>query len=161
MGMQGIDAAEKVLGVQRRCRTADTPILGAAGYDEASFTASGGWEDHLAERYGTESRFVSQIMADDPAMREPIVAGQPYLAAEVVYAARHEMAHTVDDVLARRTRLRLFARDASDGAARRVAGLMAPELGWTPQQVDHQVAAYHEAIQTERQLLTTNTEAQA
>ena len=59
------------------------------------------------------------------------MAGLPYLRAEAVYAARHEMATTVDDVLARRTRARLQARDASAAAAADVAALLAAELGWS------------------------------
>ena len=55
--------------------------------------------------------------------------GLPYLKAEAVYAARHEMARSVDDVLTRRTRARLLARDATAAAAAEVAALLAPELG--------------------------------
>ena len=44
----------------------------------------------------------------DPALGEPLVPGLPYLKAEAVYAARHEMARTLDDVLSRRTRARLL-----------------------------------------------------
>ena len=61
--------------------------------------------------------------------REPLVAGLPYLRAEAVYAARHEMARSVDDVLSRRTRARLLARDASAAAADDVAALIAPAAG--------------------------------
>ena len=56
--------------------------------------------------------------------------GLPYSKAEVVYAVRAEMARSVDDVLSRRTRARLLARDASVAAAPEVARLMAAELGW-------------------------------
>ena len=57
----------------------------------------------------------------DPELAAPLVAGLPYLRAEAVYAARYEMARTVDDVLTRRTRARLLARDASAAAAADVA----------------------------------------
>ena len=53
-----------------------------------------------------------------------------------MYAARHEMATTVDDVLARRTRARLQARDASAAAAADVAALLAAELGWSAEETD-------------------------
>jgi glycerol-3-phosphate dehydrogenase len=45
------------------------------------------------------------------------VAGQPYLRAEAVYAVRHEMATTLDDVLVRRTRAHLFDRAAALAAS--------------------------------------------
>ena len=71
------------------------------------------------------ARAARRSIARRPALAEPLVAGLPYLRAEAVYAARHEMARTVDDVLARRTRARLQARDASAAAAPDVAALMA------------------------------------
>ena len=58
----------------------------------------------------------------DPTLAEPIVPGLAYSKAEVVYAVRAEMARTVDDVLSRRTRARLLARDASAAAAPRGRG---------------------------------------
>jgi glycerol-3-phosphate dehydrogenase len=67
-----------------------------------------------------------------------------------VYAVRHEMARSVDDVLARRTRARLLARDASADAAPAVASLIAGELGWTDAERDRQAAAYQALINVER-----------
>jgi glycerol-3-phosphate dehydrogenase len=86
----------------------------------------------------------------DPDLRGPIVEGLPYSRAEVVYATRAEMAVTVDDVLSRRTRARLLARDASADAAGAVAALMAPELGWSPEEQARQVARYRELVEAER-----------
>ena len=56
--------------------------------------------------------------------------GLPYLRAEALYAARYEMARSVDDILSRRTRARLLGRDASAAAAPAVAALVAADLGW-------------------------------
>ena len=72
----------------------------------------------LVGRYGSEARVVAALLEADPSLGDPIIAGLPDLRAEVVYAARHEMATTVDDILARRTRLRLQACDASAGGGR-------------------------------------------
>ena len=55
---------------------------------------------HLAGRYGTLAGEVEALVAADPSLGEPLVAGLPYLRAEAVYAVRHEMATTLDDVLA-------------------------------------------------------------
>ena len=43
-------------------------------------------------------------IATDAGLARPLIDGLPYLRAEVVFAARYEMAQTVDDVLSRRTR---------------------------------------------------------
>ena len=73
---------------------------------------------HLAGRYGSEARVLAAMIEADPDLGAPLVDGLPYLRAEALYAVRHEMARSVDDVLARRTRARLQARDASAAAAR-------------------------------------------
>jgi glycerol-3-phosphate dehydrogenase len=68
----------------------------------------------------------------------------------VVYAVRSEMACTVDDVLSRRTRARLLARDDSAAVADDVAALMAPELGWSDAERERQVAQYRALVADER-----------
>jgi glycerol-3-phosphate dehydrogenase len=57
--------------------------------------------------------------------------GHPYIAAEVVYAARHEWALHATDVIARRTRLAFLNKAAAVQAAPGVVNLMAKELGWS------------------------------
>ena len=83
-------------------------------------------------------------------LQRPIIEGLPYTEAEVVYAVTHEMARTVDDVLSRRTRARLLARDASAEAAPRVAALMGDVLEWNDADKQRQVAAYRALIDEER-----------
>lgn len=94
---------------------------------------------------------MAALVAGDPALGRPIVAGLPDVRAEVVHAARHEMAASVDDVLARRTRLRLQARDASAAAADDVAALLATELGWDGAEAARQAEAYRASVEHERQ----------
>ncbi len=130
----------------RRCRTAKLELRGARPLD----AKARGLARHLAGRFGTEAPAIDALIAADPSLGEPLVAGLPYVRAEAVYAARHEMATTVDDVLARRTRARLQARDASADAARDVATLLGRELGWSPDEVERQAAAYVELITAER-----------
>jgi glycerol-3-phosphate dehydrogenase len=60
------------------------------------------------------------------------------------------MATTVDDVLSRRTRARLLARDASVAAAPAVARLLARELGWDDSECEQQARAYAAAVTHER-----------
>ena len=136
--------------------TAKMPLIGTAGYDTVldaldvfpevpAHTA-----DHLASRYGGEARALMAMIQQDPALADTLVDGLPYVAAEAVFAARHEMAGSVSDVLSRRTRARIFARDDSLAAARRTAELMAPELGWDPSRIDAEVDRYAAEVQRER-----------
>ena len=119
-------------------------LHGASGWDSKELPPE------LATRYGGDAREVLALLRADATLTEPIVEGLPYSKAEVVYAVRSEMARTVDDVLSRRTRARLLARDASAAAAAEVAALMAPELGWTDAERDHQVEQYRALIEAER-----------
>jgi len=75
-----------------------------------------------------------------------LIPGLPYLRAEDVFAARHEMAQTVDDVLSRRTRARILAREASVAAAADVAMLLGAELGLSPDAQQAQVTAYRTRV---------------
>ncbi|GAA1079216.1 glycerol-3-phosphate dehydrogenase/oxidase [Nocardiopsis composta] len=153
MAEQTVDRVERVLGRKGRCRTRDLNLLGAAGYDAEAVVASGGLAAHLGERYGTEARFVTDLVAEDPSLGEPVVEGLPYLKAEVVHALRHEMARGVDDVLSRRTRARLMARDASAAAAAEVGRICRRELGLSEEEAAAQVEQYTSAVARERRIL--------
>jgi glycerol-3-phosphate dehydrogenase len=157
MAADTVDEVIDVMGrdatrhASRRTRTRHLHLRGADGYESA--LASAGNDPtlrHLLERYGDEARSVLALADDDPTLRDPLVPGLGYLRAEAVYAARHEMARSVDDVLARRTRARLLARDAAAAAAADVAALIAPELGWDATEQTAQVARYHALAEHER-----------
>jgi glycerol-3-phosphate dehydrogenase len=146
MAADTVDAAVKQLdiGGRRPSRTKKVQLHGAAGWDATDLPTD------LATRYGGDAREVLSLSRADAGLAEPIVPGLKYSKAEVVYAVRSEMARTVDDVLSRRTRARLLARDASAEAASDVAALMAPELGWSDAERDRQVERYRALIATER-----------
>ena len=148
MAADTVDEVMDLLERRGRSRTKRLRLLGAEGYVEPAESASEA--AHLAGRYGSEAPMVEALLDADPALRLPLVPGLPYLAAEAVHAARHEMATTLDDVLARRTRARLLARDASVAAAPAVATLLAPELGWDETAQVAQVRAYVDAATEER-----------
>jgi glycerol-3-phosphate dehydrogenase len=134
-----------------RSRTKHLPLLGADGYESVmASAASDGALQHLADRYGDEARTVLSIARATPGGSEPLVPGLPYLRAEALYAARHEMVCTLDDVLSRRTRARLLARDASAAVAADVAALIGPDLGWDDAEQARQVESYRKAIDHER-----------
>jgi glycerol-3-phosphate dehydrogenase len=145
MAADTVDVAVKELGLDRRkSRTKRVRLHGAAGWDAADLPAE------LATRYGGDARQVVALSAADANLAQPLVPGLPYSKAEVVYAVHAEMARTVDDVLSRRTRARLLARDASAAAAPEVASLMAAELGWGDTERERQVERYRALITTER-----------
>jgi glycerol-3-phosphate dehydrogenase len=86
----------------------------------------------------------------DPGLADPADGAEPYLRAEIVYAATHEGALHIDDVLARRTRVSIERPDRGERAGSVVAELVAPHLGWDAEAVGAEVAAYREQVQAER-----------
>jgi glycerol-3-phosphate dehydrogenase len=144
MAADAVDEIVKLVGRGGRSRTKRLALHGADGWDKPGFPRE------LAERYGADARAVVELQQSEPALARPLIDQLPYSRAEVVYAARAEMARTVDDVLSRRTRARLLARDASAAAAEDVAELMAAELGWTADERARQVAAYRALVDEER-----------
>ena len=80
------------------------------------------------EVYGTDAAAI-RTLAGDPALAAQLHPDLPYIAAEVVWAARVEMARTVEDVLARHTRALFLNADAAIASAEPVAKLLAAELG--------------------------------
>lgn len=89
--------------------------------------------------YGSDAPAINELIRADVSLAERLHRDLPYCGAEVIWATRHEMACTVEDVLARRTRALLLNARAAVETAPRVARLMAQELGrdrvWEAQQV--------------------------
>lgn len=142
MASDAVDAVAESIGRGGSSRTKRLPLLGAVG--------SAPPDEHLARRYGSLAADVLALIEADATLSELLVPGLPYRKAEAIYAVRHEMATTLDDVLSRRTRARLLARDASAAAADDIARLLAPELGWDEAEIVRQVSAYRAAIDEER-----------
>lgn len=157
MAEETIDAASKILGRKKACSTKTAYLLGAAGYDPQAILASGGLSAHLGERYGTEAH-LSVTLSGRSVAHEAYRRRASYTEAEVVYAVRHELASTVDDVLSRRIRARLMARDASAAAAERVGEILQQELRLHPEHVAKQVASYQAAIKHEKSMLMGTSE---
>jgi glycerol-3-phosphate dehydrogenase len=78
--------------------------------------------------YGSDAAQIQELMNSDPSLAERLHPALPYSAAEVVWAARKELARTVDDVLARRTRSLFLNAKAARQMAPAVALLLADEL---------------------------------
>jgi glycerol-3-phosphate dehydrogenase len=152
MAEDAVNAAVEVVGdsLPRRAgrsRTRKLALRGAEGWDETRQA-----DPHLAERYGGEAGVLQAMIAADASLGQQLVPGLPYRRAEALYAARYEMATTLDDVLSRRTRARLRGRDAAAAAAADVAALIAGELGWSEPEQAAQVAHYRAASAREREV---------
>ena len=103
-----------------------TKNLRIHGYLEDS-AAPGSPEDNLAV-YGSDAAAI-RTLAQDPALAAQLHPALPYIAAEVVWAAREEMARTVEDVLARHTRALFLNANAAIVMAEPVARLLTAEQG--------------------------------
>ena len=147
MAADTVDAVVGLIGRgAKRSPTKKLRLRGAEGIDAA--TAAGA-SDHLVERHGGEATVLLAMIEGDPSLGEPLVPSLPYLRAEAVYAVRYEMALTLTDVLSRRTRSLLLARDAASEVAEEVARLIAPELGWSNDDVRREVNAFRAVVQKE------------
>ena len=120
MAEDAVDHAETMAGFERK--PCVTTTLRVHGWTDQAIS-----EDHLRV-YGADACEIRKLIESDPALGEALHPSLPYLAAEVIWAVREEMARTVEDVLARRTRALLLGAQASIEAAPRVAALMAREL---------------------------------
>jgi len=136
---------------RRRCVTKALPLIGATTRTRDPVTLAQP-QARLLGRYGTASSEVVALADGRPDLLEPIVAGLPYTGAEVLFAAREEMAGTLDDVLSRRTRAVIQRAQPTLEAASAVATLIAPDMGWSEAEAQEQVARFTET--TQKELLT-------
>ncbi len=141
MAQDTVDAVLAQLGMKAKCRTKNFRLIGAT---KASSATSGALHAHLEHRYGAEASAIDDLIRSDSRLNEPLIPGLPYLRAEAIFAVRSEMAVNLDDVLSRRTRALLANRRATLAQARHVAELIAPELNWTQQEIEKQVANFVE-----------------
>ena len=92
---------------------------------------------------------ILELISEQPKLSHKLDAQLPYIKAEIVYAATHEGARTVDDVISRRTRLAFEAEDHGVYLADEVGALIAPVLGWSAKERKDSVAAYEALVDRE------------
>jgi len=97
--------------------------------------------DHLYV-YGSDKVALEKLIEENPELGERLHEELPYLKAEVVWAVRHEMAQTIEDVLSRRTRALLLDAKASVEMAPEVGRIMAHEFGKDEAWVEQEVKEY-------------------
>jgi glycerol-3-phosphate dehydrogenase len=78
--------------------------------------------------YGSDGPAVAELIAEQSNWQERLDERLPYVAGQAVWAARHELARTVEDVLARRTRALFLDAEAAVASAPRVAEVLSAEL---------------------------------
>ncbi|MEN9800187.1 MAG: hypothetical protein RL653_3884 [Pseudomonadota bacterium] len=145
MGEDAVNLATKVGGLELRpCVTAELPLHGAPP-EPAALSTTGTPSASLAS-YGTDAAAIRALAEGDESLAVPLHPRLPYLAAEVVWAAREEMARTVEDVLDRRTRALVLDARAAWEAAPRVAALLARELGRDEHWVQAQLQAFRDRV---------------
>jgi glycerol-3-phosphate dehydrogenase len=120
MAQDAVEQAQTMAGFEER--TCTTEHLQIHGWTRQSIP-----EPNLRV-YGADAPAIQELARKEPALAEKLHSELPYTGAEVVWAVHEEMARTVEDVLARRTRALLLGARASIEAAPRVAELMAREL---------------------------------
>jgi glycerol-3-phosphate dehydrogenase len=150
MAEDTIHRVQEALGMpQTDCQTRNHVLYGGEDFTEDyweklchHYTLSEQTARHLTSKFGTAAEEVLALSSHDGALAQPILAGYPAIQAEVVYSARHEMATTIEDVLARRIGLQLFSWHDALKAAPVVGFLLAEELGWSTDQMQAAVEGY-------------------
>jgi glycerol-3-phosphate dehydrogenase len=127
-----VDRLAARLGHGRDCATRTVPLPGARPVEVGDSCREGlnaETRASLEARYGTRAVLVAQLAAQRKEFAQPLAPGAPAIGAEVIFAARYELARTVEDFLIRRTAMVWRAPNAARHAAPAVARLMAVEFG--------------------------------
>ncbi|ACU95650.1 glycerol-3-phosphate dehydrogenase [Saccharomonospora viridis] len=161
MAADAVDAAAADLpGRPRQSITDKVPLVGADGYHALvnqadQLAAKHGLHPyrvrHLLDRYGS---LVHEVLAQadgKPELLKPIDSAPDYLKVEAVYAASHEGALHLEDVLARRTRISIEYPHRGVDCAKQVADLMGDVLSWSQETRAREVELYEARVKAERE----------
>ncbi len=138
--------------------THELPLVGAEGLHVLQRQARAigkryGWDrprmDHLLHRYGSLLGELTDLCDERPELARPLAHAPAYVGAEIVYAASHEGALHLDDVLMHRTRLNYEQADKGVGALEEIADLVAPVLGWDDATRTREIEAYRARAEAE------------
>ncbi|HEY6738975.1 MAG TPA: glycerol-3-phosphate dehydrogenase/oxidase [Actinopolymorphaceae bacterium] len=164
MAKDAVDAAAADLGRPIPASVTErVPLLGADGYHVlvnqlpqlAEERGLPEWRmQRLLDRYGSLVDELFELAGDDRSLLEPLPAAGEYLAVELRYAATHEAAVHLDDVLARRTRISIEVPDRGTESAQLAADLVADVLGWDSDRKKTEVEIYQARVAAERESQT-------
>lgn len=157
MAADTVNEVVKRTGGPKRSPTKKLPLHGAFALRDlrdrdaaARLGLTGDQLGHLVSRHGGETPAIAALVREDASLGEPLVPGLRYMKAEAIWAARHEMVNTLEDLLSRRTRSLLLARDATLDAAPGIAALVGAELGWSAAEQADQVASLRTVAERDR-----------
>lgn len=161
MAKDAVDASVSDLGRDvPESVTRDTPILGADGFHALVNSADRLATDlgisseevlRLLNRYGSDIFEFAAIIKSNPELRQPVSEHAQYLGVEIYFAASHEGAMSVSDVLLRRTRIFFESGDYGLSSTARVAEIISPLLGWSAEQAQASIREYEDLVQAERE----------
>jgi glycerol-3-phosphate dehydrogenase len=174
MGEQAVDRALEKLHPRPDAdpsRSRETPLPGAR--DPEALADLGKFADalareryldadvaaHLTRTYGLRARAVLDAGREAGVREGRLDPDLPVLAAEVVFAARHDRARRLDDVLRRRSLVFLQSRDQGLSVAREAADLMGAQLGWDKDRVELEVDRYRKLVDQSRRYQRTGVPA--
>jgi glycerol-3-phosphate dehydrogenase len=160
MAKDAVDAVAHGLDqrVPRSC-TDRIPLAGAEGYQALwnsrhRLAHTSGLHvariEHLLQRYGSLIDEVLELVEHDPSLGRPLHGADDYLRAEIVYAATHEGARHLNDVLTRRTHVSIETFHRGVAVAQEAAELLAGPLGWDAEQVKREVEYFTKRVEAER-----------
>lgn len=159
-----INLATKELGKEIPHSTTDKlPIVGADGYtalvQQVSLIAKESKLPeatviHLLNRYGSLMGEILELIEKDPTLSRPLAEGVPYLRAEIHYAVSHEGARSIEDVIARRTRIAFEVHENGAELLEEVADIIAPLLGWNFEERAESIRHYRVILERERDAAT-------
>ncbi len=148
------DAVDFALGPEARKNpsvTSNAPLVGAVNLDvqrnwSRTYARTYGWSeavvDHLLHRYGSLITDIVDLCAGDESLARPLEHAPAYLRAEISYAASHEGALHLEDVMLHRTRLNYEVADRGLAALEEISLLMSGVLGWDEDRRRHEVQSY-------------------
>jgi glycerol-3-phosphate dehydrogenase len=146
------DTVDQIDGIFKRkntCTTENHILAGGENYDFSSWKTLRSLYglpvdvcQHLVKKYGGRAKDVCALTMADPSLKALLHPDYFYIKAEVIYTLEKEMVVTPRDFLARRIRMEITDWRAALQCTPVVAELMAPYLGWTPEEKSRKIAAY-------------------
>ena len=150
--------------VNHKETTKHRPLPGAVGLDSANlegvaeigrrlmaeYKLDVDTATHLCGVYGARAPELGAAIANDRALGHRLDPELPYVWAEIEFAARRDLARTVEDVLARRVPLLLVSRDQGLGVCEQVAAMLARMHGWDDATIAQQLAEYRAEVALSR-----------
>jgi glycerol-3-phosphate dehydrogenase len=163
MAKDAVDLA--VLDLRRLVNDSVTdklPLIGADGYFALKQQVSKIAEEnslseatvtHLLDRYGSLIEEILELISHDATLAQRLIPDLPYIKSEILHAATHEGALSVEDVLLRRTRISFESADSGADVAKEVARIIGEPLGWGAKERNASVSAFLDVIAQEEEAL--------